>query len=138
MIVEYVLVFVLTMFAGGWSIPAGVLFGLDPIGVFVAALLGSLTVTSIVLFAGGPWRDRLFVHHFPDADERVSASRVGDVLERWGIPGLAVGSILFGPALTLAAVLVLGIDRSRFFGWYVGVTTIGLLALTAFWAFVIE
>ena len=133
MLIEYVLVFVLAILAGAWSTAAGIYMELDPVGVFVAATAGSLTFATIVLFGAGPWRDRMMDRYFPDADARVAASPLGGVRERWGIPGLALASVAFGPALTLTAALVFGVDRRRFFPWYAAVTVVGFAVSTAFW-----
>ena len=134
--VDLIIVFILTLLAGAWSTAAGVLMGVDPVAVYIAAVAGSLTFTSIVLFAAGPWRDRMFERYFPDAEDRISASGIGGVIERWGEPGLALSSIVIGPSLTLAAVLLLGVDRRRFFVWYGALTVVGFAVAVAFWVWV--
>ena len=134
MILEYALVFVLTIVAGGWSIPAGILFGLNPLGVYLAATLGSVGFTLLALSVGGRWRDRLQKRFFPDAEDRVASSRAGEIMDRWGVVGLAtVGATLLGPSVTLMAALVLGVDRTRFLRWYLAVTVVSFALLTVFW-----
>lgn len=136
-LLEYGLVVVLAMLAGGWAIPAGVLLDLNPWGVYVAAVVGSLGFTLMVLALGGRARDVLVRRFYPDAAERVAASQAGAILDRWGTVGLAVvGSTVLGPSLTLLAALVLGVDRRRFAIWYVVATVIGFALLTAFWVLV--
>ena len=135
MILEYFLVFVLTILAGGWAIPAGLLFDLDPLGVYVAATLGSLTFTSVL---GGPARDRVTARFFPGAEEKVTASKAGGILDKYGVVGLAViGSTLLGPTITLLAALIFGVDRRRFLVWYAGATIVGFALMTLFWVAVI-
>ena len=138
MILEYFLVFVLSILAGGWAIPAGLLFDLDPLGVYVAATLGSLAFTSVFVVLGGPARDRVIARLFPGAEEKVAASRAGGILDRYGVVGLAViGSTLLGPTITLLAALIFGVDRRRFLIWYAGATIVGFALMTLFWVAVI-
>lgn len=66
MVLEYFLVFVLTILAGGWSIPAGILFGLNPLGVYVAAALGSITFTLVFIALGGRCATRSSPASFPE------------------------------------------------------------------------
>ncbi|MDJ0792355.1 MAG: hypothetical protein QNJ71_10705 [Acidimicrobiia bacterium] len=131
--IEYVIVFVLAMLAGLWATAAGVFMDLDPWAVFVVATAGSSAFTAAVLFFGGRWRDAMIRKYMPDMDERVEKSQLGTVLDTYGVPGLAVASIIFGPSLTLAGVLGLGIDRKRFFLWYAPITVVGYALATAFW-----
>lgn len=134
MILEYALVFVLTILAGGWSIPAGILFELNPVGVYLAAVLGSIVFTLVALSLGGRFRDHIQQRFFPDAEERVAASRAGEIIDRWGVAGLAtVGGLVLGPTVTLMTALVLGIDRSKFLRWYVASTVVGFALLTVVW-----
>ena len=136
---ELVLVFILAILAGGWSVTAGVLFGLEPISVYIAAVLGSVSFTLVVLFFGGKVRDSVSRRFFPDIDQRVADSKASEILNRWGIIGLAlVGSTLLGPSITLAAALILGVDRNRFLFWYVVSTVVGFALLTLFWVLVLE
>jgi len=136
MILEYLIVFVLAMFAGLWATAAGVFMELDPLLVFLAAIVGSFTFTVVVLFVGGSWRDKLATAYFPDADERVAKSKLGGILRRYGVPGFAFASIIFGPGLTLAGVLVLGVDRKHFFFWYAPITVVGYGLSTVLWTLV--
>ena len=136
MILDYIIVFILAMLAGLWATAAGVLMELDPVLVFLVAITGSFAFTLVILFVGGSWRDKLAARYFPDADERVAESKMGDVLNRYGVPGFAFASIIFGPGLSLAGVLVLGIDRKRFFLWYAPITVVGYALSTVFWVLV--
>lgn len=136
MILEYFIVFILAMLAGLWATAAGVFMELNPGAVFLVATAGSFTFTLVVLFVGGSWRDKLVATYMPDADERVAESKLGAVLNRYGVPGFAFASVVFGPGLTLAGVLTLGVDRKRFFFWYAPITVVGYGASTALWALV--
>ena len=57
MVLEYAVVVGVTLLVGAWSIPIGLLLGLPPTDVFVAAVAGSLAFTAIVLVVGGRARD---------------------------------------------------------------------------------
>ena len=138
MFIDYVITLILSLLAGAWSIPAGILFGLNPIGVFVVAALGSLAFAGVFLLVGQRTHDVLFEQVMPGAADRVSSSRAGEIVQRWGAPGLAiVGGLILGPTITLLAALVLPVDVKRFAGWYVASTIIGFGLLTAFWAAVL-
>jgi hypothetical protein len=51
-------------------------------------------------------------------DEKIVEGRAGEIRQRWGVTGLAViGGVVLGPTITLAAALVLGVDRRRFGIW---------------------
>ncbi len=138
MIFDYVLVVILTILAGAWSLPAGISFGLDPLGVYLAGVLGSVTYSALVLWIGGRSRDALFDRYLPGLDDKVHETRAADILERWGVFGLAViGGLVMGPTVTLAAALVLGVDRTRFGIWFSASTVVGFALLTVFWAAVL-
>jgi hypothetical protein len=136
MFIEYLIVFVVAMLAGMWSTAAGVFMDLDPLAVFLVATAGSLVFATVILIVGGSGRDRLVATYAPDVDEGVTGSRMGSILDRYGVPGIAFASIIFGPGLTLAAVLVLGIDRKQFFLWYAAITVIAYALATGFWVLV--
>ena len=72
---------------------------------------------------------------FPDAEDKVASSRAGEIIDRWGVVGLAtVAATVLGPTVTLMAALVLGVDRARFLRWYLAGTVVGFGLLTVFWA----
>ena len=135
-ILEYVIVFILAMLAGLWATAAGVFMELDPLLVFLVATAGAIILSVVVLFVGGSWRDRLAAKYVPDIDEGVAESKMGTVLDRFGVPGMALASPIVGPSLTLVGVLVLGVDRKRFFLWYAPITIVVYGLATAFWVFV--
>ena len=138
MILDYATVIVATLLVGAWSIPIGLLLDLPPEGVYVAAVAGSLVFTGVVLIVGGRARDVGFARWLPGVDQKVRTGRAVTILERWGVPGLAIlGSIFLGPSLTLAAALVLDVPRRRFAAWYVAGTVAGFALLTLFWQLII-
>lgn len=135
MIFDYVLVLILSLLAGAWSIPAGIQFGLAPFGVFLAATLGSLGFMAVFLVFGGRLMKTKFLSGL---HQSVADSRAGSVIDRWGLPGLAVfGALLLGPSITLAAAVIIGVERKRFAIWYAIVTTAVYGVLTTAWTFVL-
>lgn len=135
---DYILVYILALLAGGWAVSAGVTFGLNPVGVYVAAVLGSLTFGAVVLFGGGPIRDRLMAQS--EAASRLESQaedRAGPLIQRWGMRGLAlIGPTVLGPSITLTAALLFGFERRRFAMWYTASTLLGFAVLTLFWVLV--
>ena len=138
MFVDYAITFILTLLAGAWAIPAGILFGLDPVGVFIVTALGSLMFGGLFLLVGQRAHDALFERVMPGAADRVSSSRAGEIVQRWGAPGLAVvGGLILGPTITLLAALVLPVDVKGFAAWYAASTIVGFGLLTACWTAVL-
>jgi predicted benzoate:H+ symporter BenE len=56
-LLTYLTVVLATAVLGAWSIPLGLLLDLPPLGVYLAAVAGSLLVTVLVLTLGGRLRD---------------------------------------------------------------------------------
>ena len=138
MIVHYAIVAGATLLVGAWSIPIGLLLGLPPLGVYVAAVAASLVLTGVVLIVGGRSRDAAFARWLPGVDEKWRSGRAVTILERWGVPGLAVlGGVLLGPSVTLAAALVLDVPRRRFAAWYAAGTVAGFALLTVLWQLIV-
>ena len=137
MILDYFLVLVLTVLAGGWSIPAGIQFGLNPLGVYIAAVLGSIGFTTAALLLGGRARDWVSKKVSPKDVDKVDTGKASALLDRWGLPGFAIiGGTILGPTVTVSAAVVLGVDRHRFLAWYLVGTVVGFGLLTLFWAVV--
>lgn len=135
MIFDYALLVILTLFAGAWAIPAGLQFGLDPTGVYLATALGNLLYMAAVLLAGRRFHDVLFARLWPDGNGRDKSARARSILDKWGVPGLAaVGSVIIGPTLTLIAAMLLDVDLRRFAIWYSASTIVIYGAFTVFWA----
>ncbi len=133
MIFDYVLVGVLAFFAGGWAIPAGVLFGLSRIGVWAAASLGSSIGIAFMVYVGGRARDAM-ERRLNRSDQTEVNRRARAMAERWGVGGLAlVGTVVLGPTITTMAALALGVDRRRFTVWAI-IATLGVsTVLTLGW-----
>lgn len=132
---EYLIVFVLGVLSGGWAIPAGILLELDPLGVYIAALVGSLSWSLVFLWLMTRFRNSLLARHFADAEERVRSSKAAEIIDRWGAPGLAVvGGLALGPTLTLLAAAVTGANMRRFRIWWIVSAVVGFALLTVFWA----
>lgn len=138
MILDYVIVFILSMLAGGWSVAAGVLLGLDPVGVYLVTVSGSAILAVLLLIVGGRVRTWVTERYFPGADERVAGGRAAAITRRWGEPGLAiVGAAVLGPTPTLIAAVVIGVDRRRFLAWYIGGTVVSFALLTLLWTLIV-
>lgn len=121
-------------------IPAGILLGLPPLAVVVTAVVGNLSTVAVAAFAGerirtslmGRRRRRSVMAHAADGDgggaegvRRRRASRALRVMERYGLPGLAVlGPLGIGSQLSAALAVSLGVSGRRAFAW-VAATTVG-------------
>jgi len=132
-IFDYVLVGILAFFAGGWAIPAGVLFGLSRVGVWAAASLGSSAGIAFMVYVAGRGRDAISRRRGV-SDEIEVHHRARVLVERWGVGGLAVvGTVVLGPTITTVAAIALGVDRLRFAVWAI-VATLGVsTVLTLAW-----
>ena len=138
MILAYAIVVAATLLVGAWSIPIGLLLDLPPLGVYVAAVAASLVFTGVVLIVGGRARDTVLARWLPDVGEKVRTGRAVAILERWGVPGLAIlGGVLLGPFVTLAAALVLDVPRRRLAAWYAAGTVVGFAILTLLWQLIV-
>lgn len=138
MALDYLLVVVITVLAGAWSIPIGILLGLPPEGVWVASVVGSLAWTLVVLYAGGRLRTHLFERYLPTVENRIQHGRARRIVDRWGAAGLAVvGGLVLGPTMTLMAALVFDVPRARFAAWYAASVVLGFALLVLFWDWVL-
>lgn len=138
MILEYGILFVVAILAGGWAIPAGLLFGLDPLGVYLTCVAASIVSTLVLLFLGGRFRHQIIDRFIPDAESKVSDGSAQQLVDRWGVPGLAVvGGVVLGPTITVLAALILDVDRDQFTLLYLGSTAFVFALATALWSFVV-
>lgn len=138
MFVLHVLVFVLTVFIGVFAIGLGILVGLDPVSVFVTTTLSSLVYMWVVLAGGSSLLTKLFPSAMAKLESSADGSRAERLVDRWGVPGLAVvGSVVLGPTLTLISALLLGVDRRRFAWWYAASTVVSFAMFTALWQMVL-
>ena len=78
--IEFLLVFVLAMFSGGWATGAGIVFGIDPWLVYLAAVAGSITFTLLFLVVGRRFKNTILSRFYPDAEAKVSSSKTGDIV----------------------------------------------------------
>lgn len=123
---------------GGWVIPIGLLLDLGPTSTLVAAYVGAMTMTTVTVLLGGRIRDWLLGRLGPDGEERVREGRAKQLLDRWGVVGLAsFGMIVLGPTVTVLAVLLLGVPRGKFLVWAAVSTLVFFVGLTIFWAAVL-
>ena len=135
-------------------IPAGILLGLPPLAVVVAAVVGNLSTVALAAFAG----ERLRVY-FSALRRRgrveIDAAEAGDgegagggsagggaahsgrsaraarVMDRYGLPGLAIlGPLGIGTQLSAALAVSLGVSGRRAFAW-VGAATVGWSVVAA-------
>lgn len=137
MILEYAILFVVAILAGGWAIPAGLLFDLNPLGVYLTCLIASIFTTVALLSLGSRFQHRIVDRIVPDAESKVADGSAQELLDRWGVPGLAVvGGVVLGPTVTILAALFLDVDRRRFTGLYLTSTAVLYALITAFWTLV--
>ncbi|MFW2382906.1 MAG: small multi-drug export protein [Acidimicrobiales bacterium] len=138
MLLEYGVLFFLAILAGGWAIPAGLLFGLSGLGVYLTCFAASFVTTLLLLYLGERFQDTALDRFIPDAESKVADSSAERLLDRWGVPGLAiVGGLILGPTITVLAALFFQVDRNRFTVYYLGSTAVVFALVTVFWSLVI-
>ncbi|WP_233866180.1 small multi-drug export protein [Streptomyces sp. ST2-7A] len=128
-------------------IPAGIVAGLNPVAVTVAGLTGNLLTVALTAWYGERlrrwWLERRArkVSSAPAAEgepapaptsDRAAArrERIRRILNRWGMPGLAVlGPLGIGTQLSAAVAVSMGVTARRATVW-VGTATLvwGILA----------
>lgn len=128
----------LAMFIGGaipWLeaiivIPVGVLAGGPPVPVVLVALVGNLLTVWLTAVFGQrlrSWwsarraakRERAGGEH-PETQQRRQrrAERIERVMNRWGMPGLALlGPLGLGTHLSAFAAVAVGVSSRAAFGW---------------------
>ncbi|GAB3114285.1 hypothetical protein GCM10027160_19800 [Streptomyces calidiresistens] len=123
-------------------IPAGIVAGLNPVAVTVAGLAGNLLTVALTAWYGERlrrwWlerRARRAVHAATGegespavpapVSERAAArrERIRRILNRWGMPGLAVlGPLGIGTQLSAAVAVSMGVTARRATVWVGGAT----------------
>jgi Ca2+/H+ antiporter, TMEM165/GDT1 family len=100
-------------------VPAGVLAGMSPVPTALVAVAGNLATVVLVAVAGDRllawWRRRR-----PQADTTPSARsrRGGELVRRWGVPGLAfLAPLTTGTHIGTIAALATGAERRRVLVW---------------------
>ena len=135
-------------------IPAGILLGLPPLAVVVAAVVGNLSTVALAAFAGERLRTYFSALRRRGRVE-IDAAEAGDgegvgggsagggaahsgrsaraarVMDRYGLPGLAIlGPLGIGTQLSAALAVSLGVSGRRAFAW-VGAATVGWSVVAA-------
>jgi uncharacterized membrane protein len=100
-------------------VPAGVLAGLSPLPTVLVAIAGNLSTVALVALAGDKfrwwWRRRR-----PKEDREPSrrSQRGRQLVERWGVPGMALlAPLTTGTHVGALAALATGTDRGRVLRW---------------------
>jgi hypothetical protein len=114
-------------------IPIGILAGLPPVLVVLAALAGNLLTLWLAAYYGerirGWWQARRRRRRAAEGGGR--AARVGRVFRRWGMPGLAVvGPIGLGTQLSAVVAVGFGVSARTSF-WWVTAGTVAWSVLAA-------
>ena len=93
-------------------VPAGIIFGLDPILTVVAAAAGNIITIAVFAYAGGAIRERVIARRKskgkqPKSDRFEKAQKAFD---KYGIYGMAaLGPILIGTQFAAAASVAAGV-----------------------------
>ncbi len=128
------------MFLGGalpWLeaiivIPIGILAGLNPVAVVVAAFAGNLLTVALAAYAGEGirawWRRR---RHRAGAEPNARGERAARVFQRWGLPGVAVVGPLAGTQMCAVIAVGLGAPAARTTVWIGAGTLVWCLAAAA-------
>ena len=93
-------------------VPAGIIFGLDPILTLVAAAAGNIITIAVFAYAGGAIRERVIARRKskgkqPKSDRFEKAQKAFD---KYGIYGMAaLGPILIGTQFAAAASVAAGV-----------------------------
>lgn len=120
-------------------IPAGILLGLPPLAVVVAAVVGNLSTVALAAFAGERLRTYFSALRRSAADGAADggsarggrSARAARVMDRYGLPGLAIlGPLGIGTQLSAALAVSLGVSGRRAFAW-VGAATVGWSVVAA-------
>jgi uncharacterized membrane protein len=129
--VGFTAVVVLGALFGGVAVPAGLLAGLSPAATWIAACLGAISATWLLLLGGGAIRDRL-IDRF---DERQTARRRAEhLVQRFGARGLGlVGPLFPGVSASCVAGLALGVEARSLARWMSLGSAVLYGAYSVFW-----
>lgn len=97
-------------------IPAGIIAGLDPIFVFIAAVAGNAITIFVFAYLGHIIRERVIKRRRAQGKEGGEGRfvKAQQAFDRYGIWGLAVlGPILIGTQFAAAAAVAAGVKPSR-------------------------
>jgi uncharacterized membrane protein len=100
-------------------VPSGVLAGLSPVPTAIIAVAGNLATVVLVAVAGdrmlGWWRRR---RPAAGAEPSPRSRRGGELVRRWGVPGLAfLAPLTTGTHVGTVAALAIGAPRRRVLLW---------------------
>lgn len=93
-------------------VPAGIIFGLDPVWTVLAAAAGNIITIAVFAYAGGAIRDRVIARRKANGKE-LKADRfekAQKAFDKYGIYGMAaLGPILIGTQFAAAASVAAGV-----------------------------
>ena len=131
MIYEYLLVFLggaIPWLEIGLVIPVGIVSGLSPVWVMIAAFLGNLSTVLIVIFGFQKVKEWLDSRKKDDQKQSKRTERGTRIWNRYGMPGLALlGPILTGTHIAVFIGLLFGAKKTNATVWMV--ISIGLWSL---------
>lgn len=113
-------------------VPSGILFGLDPILVVIAAVLGNTSTIFLFAFAGSRIRQWFVDRRRAQGKEGESGryAKAQRAFDKWGIYGLGVlGPILVGTQFSAAVAVAAGVKPLK--------TSIIITVGMALWAILI-
>lgn len=131
MLYEYLLVFLggaIPWLEIGLVIPVGIVSGLSPVGVMVAAFLGNLSTVLVVIVGFQKVKEWLDSRKKDDQKQSKRTERGTRIWNRYGMPGLALlGPILTGTHIAVFIGLLFGAKKTNATVWMV--ISIGLWSL---------
>ena len=132
---RYLVVFLVAMVSGGFSIPAGFLLSLSPLETYLCSVAGAITAVALVLSAGERIRSKLTDRR--GGQRSRGESQVRRLVDRHGPWALGlVGPIFPGVTASTVGGLAIGMERATLLKWLslgtlllYAVYTVGLWAL---------
>ncbi|MGI9643025.1 MAG: hypothetical protein ACR2N9_09600 [Acidimicrobiia bacterium] len=131
--VKFLAIAALAAAVGGWAIPIGAAIDLSGWSTYLAACTGSVMATVLLLGAGDRLRALAVSRMSHDEEPSPRQAWVRRLVDRWGVPGLAIASVVVGPTITIGLAFVLNVDRLRFGIWLSATTLVFFFGLTVFW-----
>jgi membrane protein DedA with SNARE-associated domain len=126
--------FVLYLIAllGIWkAVPAGVFLSLSPLFIWLVTFLGSFTTTTLIYLFGGRIK-RYLRERSENRRVQRKLQKIQHLIDRYGLIGLGLaGTIMVGPALSVAVGLVITEEKEKLLLWVNAGNLFWSLALTA-------